>query len=179
MSKSRPGPEFHKEPIPCLKPLVAGHRTMTRTVRLKPRPRFLVVPHSSSLPKHLIGLSSIIQVMHNHLTNLTEGLSLVPWHQLQGCHFNQHRHHHDLSDHNSYMMLDLLRITLWRQQKERKDRTTSFLIWVIPRIHHHQGPHRIPLRRTSKIRIGYFLLLTSRPIVPSRHLWPPDVQVEM
>ena len=55
-----PGPEFHKEPIPCLKPLVAGHRTMTRTVRLKPRPRFLVVPHSSSLPKHLIGLSTII-----------------------------------------------------------------------------------------------------------------------
>jgi len=40
----------------------SGHRTMTRTVRLKPRPRFLVVPHSSSLPKHLIGLGSIIQV---------------------------------------------------------------------------------------------------------------------
>ncbi|KAG2533898.1 hypothetical protein PVAP13_9NG009752 [Panicum virgatum] len=76
--------------------------------------------------------------MRTHLTNLTEGLSLVPWHQLQGCHFNQHSHHHDLSDHNSYMMLDLLRITLRRQQKERKDRTTSFLIWVIPRIHHHQ-----------------------------------------
>ena len=109
MSKSRPGPEFHKEHIPCLKPLVAGHRTRTRTVRLKPRPRFLVVPHSSSLPKHLIGLNSIIQVredtywlptlkptinsqsiqvMHTHLINLTEGLSLIPWHQLQGCHFN-------------------------------------------------------------------------------------------
>ena len=56
------GPEFHKEPIPCLKPLVAGHRTRTPTVRLKPRPRFLVVPHSSSLLRHLIGLSSIIQV---------------------------------------------------------------------------------------------------------------------
>ncbi|KAG2662307.1 hypothetical protein PVAP13_1KG522300 [Panicum virgatum] len=80
--------------------------------------------------------------MHTHLINLTEGLSLVPWHQLQGCHFNQHRHHHDLLDHNSYMMPDLLRITLRRQQKERKDRTTSFLIWVILRIHHHQciGP---------------------------------------
>ncbi|KAG2533899.1 hypothetical protein PVAP13_9NG009752 [Panicum virgatum] len=116
--------------------------------------------------------------MRTHLTNLTEGLSLVPWHQLQGCHFNQHSHHHDLSDHNSYMMLDLLRITLRRQQKERKDRTTSFLIWVIPRIHHHQGPHRIPWRRTSKIGVGYFLHLTSRPILPSRHLWPPDVQVE-
>ena len=109
MSKSRPGPEFHKEPIPCLKPLVAGHRTRTPTVRLKPRPRFLVVPHSSSLPQHLIGLSSIIQVredtywlptlittinyhsiqvMDTHLINLTEGPSLVSWHQLQGCHFN-------------------------------------------------------------------------------------------
>ncbi|KAG2562585.1 hypothetical protein PVAP13_8KG271903 [Panicum virgatum] len=91
MSKSRPGPEFHKELIPCLKPLVAGHRTRTPTVRLKPRPRFLVVPHSSSLPQHLIGLSSIIQVMDTHLINLTEGPSLVPWHQLQRCHFNQHR----------------------------------------------------------------------------------------
>ena len=118
MSKSRPGPEFHKEPIPCLKPLVVGHRTRTPTVRLKPRPHFLVVPHSSSLPQYLIGLSSIIQVhedtywlptlittinsqsiqvMDTHLINLTEGPSLVPWHQLQGCHFNQHRHHHDLS----------------------------------------------------------------------------------
>ena len=118
MSKSRPGPEFHKKPISCLKPLVARHRTRTPTIHLKPRPRFLVVPHSSSLPQHFIGLSSIIQVredtywlpilkptinsqsiqvMHTHLINLTEGLSLVPWHQLQGCHFNQHRHHHDLS----------------------------------------------------------------------------------
>ena len=56
-----PGPEFHKELIPCLKPLVAGHRTRTPTVSLKPRPRFLVVPRSS-LPQHLIGLNSIIQV---------------------------------------------------------------------------------------------------------------------
>ena len=62
MSKSRPGSEFHKESIPCLKPLVAGHRTRTPTVRIKPQPHFLVVPHSSSLPQHLIGLSSIIQV---------------------------------------------------------------------------------------------------------------------
>ncbi|KAG2576075.1 hypothetical protein PVAP13_6NG003962 [Panicum virgatum] len=76
------------------------------------------------------------------------------------------------------MMLDLLRITLRRQQKERKDRTTSFLIWVIPRIHHHQGPHRIPLRRTSKIGVGYFLHLTRRPLLPSRHLCQPDVQIE-
>ncbi|KAG2618643.1 zinc transporter 5-like isoform X2 [Panicum virgatum] len=41
-----------------------------------------------------------------------------------------------------------------------------------------QGPHMIPLRRASKTGVGYFLHLTSRPILPSRHLWPPDVQVE-
>ena len=56
------GPEFHKEPIPCLKPLVAGHHTRTPTVRLKPRPHFLVIPHSSRLPQHLIVLSNIIQI---------------------------------------------------------------------------------------------------------------------
>jgi len=149
-----------------------------------------VVPHNSSLPQHLIGLSSIIQVMDTHLINLTEGPSLVPWHQLQGCHFNQHKHHHDLSDHNSYMMRDLLRITLCRQQKERKDRTTSFLIWVLLRIHHQQGPHRIPLRRASKTGVGYFTpnqqadptfqthVATGRPGrdvgPPDRHTYPTD-----
>ncbi|KAG2618645.1 hypothetical protein PVAP13_3NG079714 [Panicum virgatum] len=56
--------------------------------------------------------------------------------------------------------------------------TSSFLIWVLLRIHHQQGPHMIPLRRASKTGVGYFLHLTSRPILPSRHLWPPDVQVE-
>ena len=41
---------------------LSWYEPKTPTVRLKPRPRFLVVPHSSSLPQHLIGLSSIIQV---------------------------------------------------------------------------------------------------------------------